>query len=185
MESTGFYVREPDIGRLAQPQINASGERPAMPDVTVKPRWLSGGGGMVSTPADYLRFAQMMLNGGTWGGTRFLSPPTVALMTADALPPGVDYSERTKTLFADLAPMPAAGQGFGLGFAVRTAAGRNPLPGSTGTFYWTGAYGTTFWIDPSEKLIGILMVQVPLAETGLYRRAMRYLTYQALLNARE
>src|SRR5262249_19913219 len=109
----------------------------------------------------------------------------VALMTADALPPGLDYSDRTKRLFADLAPMPAAGQGFGLGFAVRTAAGRNPLPGSVGTFYWTGAYGTTFWIDPSEKLIGILMVQVPLAETGLYRRAMRYLTYQALLNARE
>jgi CubicO group peptidase (beta-lactamase class C family) len=186
MESTGFYVREPDSGRLAQPQADASGERPAMPDVTVKPRWFSGGGGMVSTPADYLRFAQMMLNGGTWGGTRYLSPSTVALMASDALPPGVDFSERAKAgTMADLAPMPAAGQGFGLGFAVRTAAGRNPLPGSVGTFYWTGAYGTTFWIDPSEKLIGILMIQAALAETPPYRRALRYLTYQALLNARE
>jgi CubicO group peptidase (beta-lactamase class C family) len=186
MDSTGFYVREPDVGRLAQPQINpASGERPAMPDVTVNPRWLSGGGGMVSTPADYLRFAQMMLNGGTWGGTRFLSSSTTALMTSDALPPGLAYSERAKTLMADLAPMPAAGQGFGLGFAVRTAAGRNPLPGSIGTFYWTGAYGTTFWIDPAEKLIGIMMIQAPLAETPQYRRAMRYLTYQALLTTRE
>ena len=185
MESTGFYVREPDVGRLAQPQVSASGERPAMLDPTVKPRWLSGGGGLVSTPADYLRFAQMMINGGTWGGTRFLSPSTIALMTSDALPPGIDYSERAKTVMADLAPMPAAGQGFGLGFAVRTAAGRNPLPGSIGTYYWTGAYGTTFWIDPTEKLIGILMIQAPLAETPPYRRAMRYLTYQALLNARE
>src|SRR5262249_40209641 len=117
--------------------------------------------------------------------TRFLSPSTTALMTADALPPGLDYSERAKTVMADLAPMPAAGQGFGLGFAVRTAAGRNPLPGSIGTYYWTGAYGTTFWIDPSEKLIGILMIQAPLTETAPYRRAMRYLTYQALLNTRE
>ena len=93
--------------------------------------------------------------------------------------------DRLQTLMADLAPRPAAGQGFGLGFAVRTAAGRNPLPGSIGTYYWTGAYGTTFWIDPSEKLIGILMIQAPLPETPPYRRAMRYLTYQALLNARE
>ena len=185
MESTGFYVREPDVGRLAQPQANAAGERPAMPDVTLKPRWFSGGGGMVSTPADYLRFAQMMLNGGTWGGKRFLSSSTVALMSSDALPPGVGYSERATTVMADLAPTPAAGQGFGLGFAVRTAAGRNPLPGSIGTYYWTGAYGTTFWIDPGEKLIGILMIQAPLADTPPYRRALRYLTYQALLNSRE
>jgi CubicO group peptidase (beta-lactamase class C family) len=101
------------------------------------------------------------------------------------LPPGVEYSSRATTAMADLAPTPAAGQGFGLGFAVRTAAGRNPLPGSIGTYYWTGAYGTTFWIDPSEKLIGILMIQAPLLETPPYRRAMRYLTYQALLNTRE
>ena len=83
---------------------------------------------------------------------------------------------------ADLAPTPTAGQGFGLGFAVRTAAGRNPLPGSVGTYYWTGAFGTTFWIDPKEKLIGTLMIQVPLAQTAQYRRALRYLAYQALLD---
>jgi CubicO group peptidase (beta-lactamase class C family) len=81
---------------------------------------------------------------------------------------------------ADLAPTPSVGQGFGLGFAVRTSEGQNPLPGSVGTYYWTGAYGTTFWIDPVEKLVGIMMIQVPLAKTAAYRRAMRYLTYQAL-----
>jgi CubicO group peptidase (beta-lactamase class C family) len=185
MDSTGFYVREADLGRLAQPQANPTGDRPAMPDVSLKPRWLSGGGGMVSTAEDYFRFAHMMLHQGAFGDVRLLSPATTALMTSDALPPGIDYSERTKTMVSDLAPMPAAGQGFGLGFAVRTAAGRNQLPGSVGTYYWTGAYGTTFWIDPTEKLIGVMMIQVPLPETAPYRRAMRYLTYQALLNKAE
>ena len=79
--------------------------------------------------------------------------------------------------------MPSVGQGFGLGFAVRTATGRNPLPGNVGTFYWSGAWGTTFWVDPQEKLIGIMMIQVPLASGSQYRRAMRNLTYQALLES--
>ena len=72
------------------------------------------------------------------------------------------------------------GQGFGLGFAVRTVPGRNPEPGSVGNFYWTGAWGTTFWVDPAEKLIAIQMIQVPLSEDGKYRRAFRNLVYQAM-----
>ena len=186
MDSTGFYVREADFGRLAQPQTDpATHERPALPDVTKKPRLFSGGGGMVSTAGDYLRLCEMLLHKGAWGETRLLAPATVALMTADALPPGVGYSERARTTMADLAPTPAAGQGFGLGFAVRTAAGRNPLPGSIGTFYWTGAWGTTFWVDPHEKLIGIMMIQVPSGAGAPYRRAMRNLTYQALADTAE
>ena len=82
--------------------------------------------------------------------------------------------------FGDVAPSPDMGQGFGLGFAVRTAPGHNPLPGSVGSFYWTGAWGTTFYVDPQEKLIALQMIQVPLAEGGAYRRAFRNLTYQAL-----
>jgi CubicO group peptidase (beta-lactamase class C family) len=74
------------------------------------------------------------------------------------------------------------GQGFGLGFAVRTAPGRNPLPGSVGNYYWTGAWGTTFWVDPAEKLIAIQMIQTPAAAGGPYRRAFRNLVYQALAN---
>ena len=181
MGSTGFYVRAPDIGRLAEPQIESvSGNRPPLPDVSKKPNWLSGGGGMVSTVGDYLRFAEMLLHGGARDSTRLLSPSTVSLMTSDALPPGIGYSERARTVMADLAPTPIAGQGFGLGFAVRNAVGQNPLPGSPGTYYWTGAFGTTFWIDPKEKLIGIMMIQVPAIAGNDYRRAMRYLTYQAL-----
>jgi CubicO group peptidase (beta-lactamase class C family) len=72
------------------------------------------------------------------------------------------------------------GQGFGLGFAVRTAEGHNPLPGSVGTYYWTGAWGTTFWVDPKEKLIAIQMIQTPANTGGPYRRAFRNLVYQAL-----
>src|SRR5262245_51792767 len=95
MQSTGFYVREPDIGRLAQPQVDpATRERPAMPDATMKPRLLSGGGGLVSTVGDYLRFAEMLLQGGARGEARLLAPSTVKLMAADALSPGIGYSER-------------------------------------------------------------------------------------------
>jgi CubicO group peptidase (beta-lactamase class C family) len=122
----------------------------------------------------------MMLHSGEWGGARVLSPHTVALMTSDALPPGIGYSERALTTTGDIAPTPAMGQGFGLGFAVRTEPGRNPLPGSVGSYYWTGAWGTTFWVDPAEKLIAIQMIQVPLSEGGAYRRAFRELTYAAL-----
>src|SRR5215813_13083073 len=149
-------------------------------DATKKPNWLSGGGGMVSTAGDYLQFADMVLNRGAQGDIRLLAPATVKLMASNALPPGLGYSDRAKTTMADLAPTPAAGQGFGLGFAVRTSEGQNSLPGNVGTHYWTGAFGTTFWIDPAEKLVGIMMIQVPLAKTASYRRAMRYLTYQAL-----
>jgi CubicO group peptidase (beta-lactamase class C family) len=101
-------------------------------------------------------------------------------MRNDALPPNIGYTERGVRQNGDIAPMPQMGQGFGLGFAVRTAPGHNPLPGSVGTFYWTGAWGTTFWIDPQEKLIAVQMIQVPLAEGPAYRRAFRNLAYQAL-----
>jgi CubicO group peptidase (beta-lactamase class C family) len=183
MGSTGFYVREADVGRLAQPQNDSTGQRPALPDVTKKPRRLSGGGGLVSTAGDYLKFCEMLLHRGGWEEARVLAPSTVSLMTADALPPGIAYTERAKARISDISPMPSVGQGFGLGFAVRTATGRNPLPGNVGTFYWSGAWGTTFWVDPQEKLIGIMMIQVPLASGSQYRRAMRNLTYQVLLES--
>jgi CubicO group peptidase (beta-lactamase class C family) len=71
-------------------------------------------------------------------------------MTANAFRPGIGYATAALTRFGDIGPMPAMGQGFGLGFAVRTAAVENPLPGSVGSYYWTGAYGTAFYIDPKE-----------------------------------
>ena len=180
MAATDFYVHQADLSRLAEAQADAAGKPPSLPDVTKKPVRFSGGGGLVSSAADYLRFCEMLLNSGEYNGVRVLAPHTVALMTSDALPPGISYSERATTTTGDIAPTPAMGQGFGLGFAVRTAPGRNPEPGSVGNFYWTGAWGTTFWVDPAEKLIAIQMIQVPLAEGGKYRRAFRNLVYQAM-----
>ena len=98
--------------------------------------WQSGGAGLSSTAPDYLRFAQMLLNRGALDGTRLLSPFSVDLMRADHLPPGVLFDPATLPLFGGEAPMPVMGQGFGLGVAVRTQPGINPLPGSVGNYYW-------------------------------------------------
>jgi CubicO group peptidase (beta-lactamase class C family) len=180
MSATGFWVREADRGRLAEPQIvAATGKRPPMFDATQKPKFMSGGGGMVSTASDYLRFAEMLRHGGMLDNTRLLSPATIALMTSNALKPGIEYGPQIPN-FSDNRPSPAMGQGFGLGFAVRTDAGENPLPGSIGSYYWNGAYGTTFYVDPKQELVLILMMQVPLPANGLYRKATRYLAYQAM-----
>jgi CubicO group peptidase (beta-lactamase class C family) len=180
MDSTGFFVPVSESARLAEPQVDPiTGKRPIMLDATRKPNWLSGGGGMVSTAADYVRFSQMLLNGGELDGARILSPSSVAFMTADHLPPGTPIGLGGQ--FGSLIPDLQHGQGFGLGFAVRVAQGHNPYPGSVGEFYWVGATGTAFWVDPKEKLIAIMMVQLPLAQGRHYRSLVRNLVYQALL----
>jgi CubicO group peptidase (beta-lactamase class C family) len=102
-------------------------------------------------------------------------------MTSDHLPPGIPRSPGIVSALGELAPTPELGQGFGLGFAVRTQAGRSPLPGSVGDFFWAGITGTYFWVDPKEKLLAVLMIQVPLAQTGHYIPMARELVYQALI----
>jgi CubicO group peptidase (beta-lactamase class C family) len=181
MTDNGFMVASVKAGRVAEPQVDpATGKRPAMPrDLTLRPRFLSGGGGMVSTAPDYLRFAQMLLNGGELDGARILSRKTVALMTSDHLPPGISFSVSTRSQFEESSPTPEFGQGFGLGFCVRTEQGRNPVPGSVGDFYWSGVHGTCFWVDPQEQLVGVLMLCAPELRRH-YRALMRQLVYQAL-----
>jgi CubicO group peptidase (beta-lactamase class C family) len=176
MSDSGFWVEKAKQGRIAAPPKGVN-----LPDVTNKPKWFSGGGGMVGTAADYVRFSQMLLNGGQLEGTRLVSRKTIELMTSDHLPPGTQYGAATPALFQALAPTPEFGQGFGLGFAVRTDTGRNPLHGSEGDYFWGGAYGTYFWIDPKEKLIAILMMQAPAARLH-YRYLMREMVYQAIVN---
>ena len=185
MNDTGFQIPASEAHRLAEALIDpATGEPPPMArDLTLKPAFLSGGGGMVSTAPDYLRFTQMLINGGVTGtgvnAVRLLASKTVALMTHDHLPPGVGFAPATRAQFEESAPMPEFGQGFGLGFCVRKEAGRNPVHGSAGEFYWSGVQGTYFWIDPQEALIGILMTCAPNVRRH-YRALMRQLTYQAL-----
>ena len=107
---------------------------------------ISGGGGTLSTAADYARFCQMLLNGGELDGIRILSPKTVVVMTSDELPPGI-----ARIGLEDLAPTQEMGQGFGLGFAVRTDAGHSPLPGSVGDYLGAGAFGTYFRVVPKGE----------------------------------
>jgi CubicO group peptidase (beta-lactamase class C family) len=185
LSDTGFYVPNEKIDRIAETQVDpTTGIRWPTIDVAKRPSWMSGGAGMVSTASDYARFAQMLLNGGELEHRRLLSPRTVAFMTSDHLWPGIAFSPVTLELFEPLgiAPTPKVGQGFGLGFVVRTQEGRNPMPGSPGEYYWAGIWGTAFWVDPKERLIAVLMMQAAPPQARYYRSLIRNLTSQALIN---
>jgi CubicO group peptidase (beta-lactamase class C family) len=180
MRDTAFEATGERAARLAEPQADAAtGERPPMRNVAGPHRWASGGGGLVSTAADYLRFCQMLLNGGELDGTRLLAPKTVRHMAANHLPDNVGYGDTARSRFGALAPVPEMGYGFGLGFAVRTAPGMSPVPGSVGEYFWGGVTGTYFWIDPAEDLIAIFLAQAP--DRRLYYRYLsRQLVYAAI-----
>ena len=113
---------------------------------------------MVSTAADYARFLQMFANGGQLDGVRLISRKSIDLMTANALPPDIKMGA-DMWRFEALEPSARMGYGFGLGFAVRTDQGRNPLPGSPSDYFWGGAFGTYFWHDPRERMYVVLMMQ--------------------------
>lgn len=180
MAETAFWIPESRKDRLAEPQINtATGKRPATRDALARPARFNGGNGMVSTAADYARFCQCMLNGGELEGTRLVSRKTVELMTADHLPPGVDFDAETAAVLGPQLPSPVYGAGFGLGFAVRTQAGQSTWHGSVGDYFWAGEPGTYFWVDPREELIAILMTQGFEAGRAL-RPFVRALVYQAI-----
>jgi CubicO group peptidase (beta-lactamase class C family) len=178
---TGFDVSADKKDRGARPQKEGpKNEAPAIPDVTLKTTWKSGGAGMVSTAADYARLIQMFANGGQLDGVRLISRKTIDLMTADHLPPDIVMGDDMARLEA-LEPSARMGQGFGLGLAVRNEQGRNPLPGSPNDYYWSGAWGTYFWHDPRERLYVVFMMQSP-ASRMQYCYLLRELVYQALVN---
>jgi CubicO group peptidase (beta-lactamase class C family) len=180
MGDTGFEVGADKKARGARPMKEGpKNELPSIPDVAEKFTWRSGGGGMVSTAADYARFLQMFANGGQLDGVRLISRKSIDLMTANALPPDIKMGAGMQA-FEALEPSARMGQGFGLGFAVRTDQGRNPLPGSPGDYYWGGAYGTYFWHDPRERMYVVFMMQSPAARLR-YRYLLRDLVYQALI----
>jgi len=171
MIDTGFYVPESKLSRLVDPP---PGGRDALWDVTKPPRLFSGGGGLVSTAADYLRFCQMLLSGGELDGVRILTPDTLQLMTTNSLPADIRFAMDWIG--------PRAGASWGLGFEVRTNPGFSSVPGAVGSFTWSGLWGTYFWIDPGEKLIAVQMIQVPPDDISQFstRAALRFLTYAAL-----
>ncbi len=180
MGDTAFEAAPDKKDRGARPQKEGpKNEMPAIPEITLKTTWKSGGGGMVSTAADYARFLQMFANGGQLDGARIISRKTIDLMTADHLPPDIVMGDDMYR-FEALEPSKHMGQGFGLGFAVRNDQGRNPLPGSPNDYYWGGAYGTYFWHDPRERMYVVFMMQSQTARLP-YRYLMRDLVYQALI----
>ncbi len=172
MVDTGFFVPEDRLVRLVDP---IAGGRPSMWDVTRWTTFPSGGAGLVSTAPDYLRFCQMLLNGGVLDGVRLLSARTVQQMTTNTMPPEIRFAGNVGQGVG-----PRVGTGWGLGFAVRTDPDFSVLPGAVGSFSWSGAWGTYFWIDPVEKLIGLQMIQVPSETSAPYADALRHLTYAAL-----
>ena len=181
LTDTGFLLDAAQVTRLAEPQREKNstpivvGYNPAKP-----PKWFSGGGGLLSTAEDYARFSQMLLNGGELDGVRILSKKMVELMTSNHLPPDVGYGAFTLELGLT-APLPQLGQGYGLGLGVRKEQGRSPVPGSIGDYFWGGATGPYFWIDPQEQLIAIMMLQeLDTQRRTYYRSVMRNLVYQAL-----
>src|SRR6202162_1625591 len=121
------------------------------------PSFISGGGGLCSTTADYLTFCRALLNGGELDGVRLIGPETLALMTANHLPGGRDLPEMSRSLFSEAN---YNGIGFGLGFSVTMNPAQTLIPGSAGEYAWGGAATTSFWIDPAEELRAIFMTHV-------------------------
>jgi CubicO group peptidase (beta-lactamase class C family) len=179
MKDTAFSVPPEKMSRLAEalPVDASTGKPNKLWDVSAVPNNDSGGGGGVSTAADYLRFAQMMANGGQFDGKRYLARTTVELMTSDHL----------GTRIQALSPMTPGevllstpGYTFGLGFAVRQAAGVAGVSGSAGEFMWGGYAGTYFWVDPKEQLVGVYMTQAPSPIRAYYRKLFKQLVYSAI-----
>jgi CubicO group peptidase (beta-lactamase class C family) len=169
MIDTAFYTPESKLDRRADPfsfdvMIAAGADARAS---TSPPEFESGGGGLLSTLADYTSFAAMLSFGGAINGIRILSPRTLAFMSSDHL----DASVRRGHYL--LWP----GHGFGLGFAVRTDLGQAPTAGSVGEFFWGGMMGTAFWVSPRDSLFAVLMVQTP--ENREYFRVL----YRNLISA--
>jgi CubicO group peptidase (beta-lactamase class C family) len=185
MTGTTFWVREADHHRLAALYTTAPDTGLAVRmedagrDARTRPTHLSGGGGLVSTAADYHRFTQMLLRGGELDGARLLGTRTLRYMTRNHLPSGADLEgfgcpRSTETL--------TPGVGFGLGFAVVQDNVKYKVLSSPGEFAWSGAASTTFWVDPVERITALFMTQ--LRPSGAYplRARLRQLVYQALVD---
>jgi CubicO group peptidase (beta-lactamase class C family) len=176
MTDTAFSVPPDKKARLAEAlPIDPATKAPnKLIDVSAEPKNDSGGAGGVSTAMDYLRFAQMLLNGGTLDDERVLSRTSVALMTSDHL------GGMTMTVQPGELLLGVPGYTFGLGVAVRKEAGIAGLPGSAGEYTWGGAAGTYFWVDPKEQLVAVMMMQSPGPTRPWYRREFKTLVYQAI-----
>jgi CubicO group peptidase (beta-lactamase class C family) len=168
MADTSFQVPAAKLARAAQP-----GQKPNGPPMTPRfkvddgAKYESGGGGLMSTTDDYLRFAMVLAGNGAAQGKRLIGKKTLEFMTADHV------GNR---------PGRPDGFGFGLGFEVHTRLGDSALMGSVGEYGWSGAAGTTFWVDPKEQLVGIYMVQASEGDTRFLRNQFRTMVQAAIID---
>src|ERR1700734_3537987 len=185
MRDTAFWCPEEKIGRFASCYQPKEGGGLQLQDDAGKstyaapPSLESGGGGLVSTAHDYLRFCRMMLHGGTLDGVQILSPKTVALFSLNYLPDGREVADLAfPGMFSESG---YAGVGFSLGCGVNVDVAKTRLPGSLGEYFWGGAAATAFWIDPHEELTVVFLTQVIGSEARLtLRRDLRTLVYSAM-----
>lgn len=179
MVDTSFWLPAAKMPRLAQPLAVdlASGRKISVLDVSAEPGNDSGGAGALSTAMDYLRFGQMLLNGGELDGVRVMSRSTVKLMTSDHLGTRIATPVQPGELL-----LGTQGYTFGLGFTVRQGDGIAGVPGSAGEFMWAGYAGTYFWVDPKEEIVGVYMTQAPSAIRAYYRKMFKTLVYQSLVD---
>jgi CubicO group peptidase (beta-lactamase class C family) len=184
MTDTAFHAPEADHGRVAAlyvpgPEGRAvryeAGGRAALRP----PAMLSGGGGLVSSAADYHRFTQMLLRGGELDGARLLGRATVDFMTRNHLPGGVELEQIARPTFSETA---FSGMGFGLGFSVVESPAENKVLSSAGEFAWGGAASTGFWVDPTEEITALFFTQLLPSSTYNIRPQFKQLVYQALVD---
>jgi CubicO group peptidase (beta-lactamase class C family) len=176
MVDTGFFVTEPErLQRLAQPLPNDSDFRVGrLYRTEVRQKWESASGGMVSTMADFSKFAQMIANGGSFEGKTYLTPKTFDLMATD-------HTGKDSGVARDYFYFPGDGFGMGLGFAVRTDPGnaKPPPPGSLGELKWDGASGCYMVVDRKQDMFFVVLEQTP-TERQRVQRTLKQLVYEAL-----
>lgn len=184
MTDSGFAVPQAKADRIPPAyawhpteKMKATDKAGAASAWTRTHKFQSGGGGLASTTADYLRFCQMLLNGGALEGEQIISPKTLELMTANHLPGGGDLTRHSKALFSEAEN---AGTGFGLGFACIEDPAATMIPCSKGEFFWGGMYSTAFMVDQQEDIIMIFMTQLMPSSSYPIRREIKTMLYAAL-----
>jgi CubicO group peptidase (beta-lactamase class C family) len=186
MKDTDFFVPADKVHRFAacysaSPKSGLTlQDDPANSPFLSPPSFVSGGGGLCSTAADYLTFCRALLNGGELDGVRLIGPKTLVLMTSNHLPGGRDLPEMSRSLFSEAT---YNGIGFGLGFSVTMNPAQTLIPGSRGEYAWGGAATTSFWIDPAEELIAVFMTQVLPSSATPIRRELRTMIYAGITDS--
>ncbi len=184
MADTAFFVDETKAARLAQCYLTGSDGKLApaqLGSFREPPSAPSGGGGLVSTAADYLRFCECLRRGGELDGQRLLGPKTLRLMCANHLPGGRDLADVSLSMFTEAA---YRGVGFGLGFAVTTDFARAGVAGSNGEYAWGGAASTAFWVDPVEDICAVFLTQFLPSTLYPIRRELRTMVNAAIVDSK-